>query len=68
MDFIIGLPLLSEYNAIYIIVNRLIKERYYITYIVSDNDTSVDAVIDIIISWVFRLYELPASIVFDRDP
>ena len=50
MNFIIDLFLLSEYDAIYIIVNYLIKERYYITYIASDNDILVDIVIDIIIS------------------
>ena len=49
-------------------MNRLIKERYYVTYIVSDNDISADTVIDIMISWVFRLYKLSASIVFDRGP
>ena len=67
MNFIIDLLLLSEYDAIYVIINRLIKERYYITYIVSDNDILVDVVIDIIISWVFRLYKLSALIVFDRN-
>ena len=50
MNFIINLSLLSEYNAIYIIVNRLIKERYYIIYIASDNNILVDIVINIIIS------------------
>ena len=49
MNFIIGLSLLSEYNAICVIVNRLIKKRYYITYTISDNDTLVDIVMNIII-------------------
>ena len=50
MNFIIDLLLLSEYDVIYIIINRLIKEYYYITYIASDNDILVDIVIDIMIS------------------
>ena len=68
MDFITGLPLSSGHNAICVIVDRLTKERHYIAYTASDDGTSVDAVIDIMISWVFRLHGLPASIVSDRGP
>ena len=32
MDFIMGLPVLEGYNIILIVVNRLSKERYYISY------------------------------------
>ena len=49
MNFIISLLLLGEYDVICVIVNRLIKERYYITYTISNNDTLVNIVIDIII-------------------
>ena len=67
MNFIIDLLLLSGHNAICVIVNRLIKERHYITCTASDNDILINIVIDIIISWVFRLHELSTSIVSNRE-
>jgi len=36
MDFIIELPLYKGIDAILIVVDRLLKERYYITYKASD--------------------------------
>jgi len=32
MNFITGLPDLEGFNTIYTIIDRLIKERYYIPY------------------------------------
>ena len=32
MEFITGLPDLEGYNAIYTVIDRLIKERHYIPY------------------------------------
>ena len=32
MDFVTGLPVLEGHNAILIVVNRLSKERHYISY------------------------------------
>ena len=49
MNFIIDLLLLSEYDAIYVIVNRLIKKRHYVIYTINNNETLVTALIDIII-------------------
>ena len=68
MDFIIGLSLSSGHDAICVIVDRLTKERHYVACTASDNGTSVTALIDIMVSWVFRLHGLPASIVSDRGP
>ena len=42
MDFIIGLPLLEGHNAIYIIVDRLIKERHYVPCHLGDKGTSTE--------------------------
>ena len=50
MNFIIDFSLLGEYDIICVVVNRLIKERYYIICKISDNDTLVNIVIDIMIS------------------
>ena len=56
----------KEYNIIYIIIDRLIKERYYIPYIAKENDTTAEVIADILIREVFRLYGLLISIVSNR--
>ena len=48
-------------------MNRLIKKRYYISYIAKNNNTSVKSTVEMLIKKVFRIYGLPASIMFDRD-
>jgi len=40
MDFITGLPLYKGIDAILIVVDRLLKERYYIAYKASDKGTT----------------------------
>ena len=48
------------------VTDRLIKERYYILYFAGEDGTSAEAIVDILIKEVFRLYGLPASIISDR--
>ena len=48
-------------------IDRLIKERYYILYTTKDNNTFIKNTIEMFIKKVFRLYELSASIMFNRD-
>jgi len=36
IDFVIGLPLYEGIDAVLIVVDRLLKERYYIAYKASD--------------------------------
>ena len=67
MNFIIGLSLSEDYNVIWVVVDRLIKERYYVLCITEKNNTFVDSTMKMLIKKVFRLYELSTSIVFDRD-
>ena len=66
IDFITSLPLLDIYNAIYIFVDRLTKERHYIPYTSDEYGTSIENIVDILIKEVFRLYDLPVSIISDR--
>ena len=44
LDFIIGLFVHINYNAILIIVNYLIKEKYYILCITNKNNTIIEAI------------------------
>ena len=66
MNFIVGLSMLEGYNAICVIINRLIKERYYVFYIVDDKGIFIKNITNIFIRYIFRLHELPALIIFDR--
>lgn len=41
----ICLPINNNYNAILILINYLIKEKYYILYIINENGTIIKAII-----------------------
>ena len=58
----------KEYNIIYIVIDRLIKERHYIPYTAEEDSTTAKAIADILIREVFRLYDLLALIISDRGP
>ena len=49
MDFIVGLPKSEDHNAIFVIIDRLIKEHHYISYTAEADGTSVKATADILI-------------------
>ena len=49
MDFIIELPQAQGFNAIYTIIDRLSKKRYYIPCTVTNKDTSTEATAEILI-------------------
>ena len=66
MNFIIGLLILKDYNVIYIIIDKFIKERYYILYIINDKGIFIKSIINILIRYIFHLYKLSISIIFDR--
>ena len=66
MNFIVGLSQSKEYNAIFVVVNRLIKKRHYISYTVTNEDTSVEYTAEMLVNHIFRLHGLPLSIVSNR--
>jgi len=68
MDFVIGLFRFNGYNTICIIINRLLKERYYIPCLTEDDQTNIEAITDILLNNVFRCYSLLNSIILDRGP
>ena len=67
MNFIIDLSTSEEYNAILAFINRYIKERYYISYTIDKKSISAENIAYILLKEVFRLHNLPASIISDRD-
>jgi len=65
MDFVMGLPLTaSKKNAIWVIVDRLIKSAHFIAIRDSWN---VDRLAQIYIKEVIRLHGVPQNIISDRD-
>ena len=68
MDLVTGLPESEGFNAIWTLIDRLTKERHYVPTIATDDGTSAEATVNMLIHDVFRLHGLPASIVSDRGP
>jgi len=67
MNFIINLFDSSEYNAILMIICKLLKERHYISCIIDDEDITVKKTAEMLIQWVYWTHDLSSFIVFDRD-
>jgi hypothetical protein len=63
MDFIMGLPLVEECNALWVIVDQLTK----IAHFVACADTmGLSDLADGFISYIVQAYGLPSSIISDR--
>ncbi len=52
---------------IYILINRLIKSRYYISYINKESKTIIKVIKLILLKKVFRLYNLLYNIIFNKE-
>jgi len=65
MDFATGLPRSNDYDAIWVVVDRLTKQRHLVPC-----RTSVDArdLADLFLQHVFRLHGLTLTITSDRAP
>ena len=67
MDFIVGLPQSEGHNAIFVVVDRLTKERHYIPCTVTDEGTSAEYTAEMLVNHIFRLHGLSLLIVSNRD-
>ena len=65
MDFVVGLPWSNGWDAIWVAVDQLTKQRNLVPCI-----STVDAkdLADLFIQWVFRLHGLPETITSDCGP
>ena len=63
IDFVTGLLDSNGNNAILTVTDRLTKARYFISCRASENGTSTEATVYILIRYVQKLYRLPETIV-----
>ena len=64
MDFITGLPKVQERDFLYVVVDRLTKFAYFFSI---SSDYSAAQVAALFFREVFKLHELPKTIVSDQD-
>jgi hypothetical protein len=67
LDFVIELFDSREYNAIFMIINRLSKMYYYISCIIDENDTIVEETTKLFIQHVWKLHELFTTMISNKD-
>ena len=66
MDFVSGFPLTQrKHDSVWVIVDRLTKSTHFLPVLL---DYSMDCLVELYVSEIFRLHGIPLSIVSDRDP
>ena len=65
MDFVVGLPKSQGFDAIWVVVKRLSKQRHFVPCMTT---LDVEGLARLFNDNVFRLHGLPDSIVSDRGP
>ena len=68
LDFVTGLLISNGYNAILIVVDRLTKERHYISYTTDENGITTEATAQLLLQNVWKLHGLLSSLTSDRGP
>ena len=66
MDFVVGLPCCqSDYDAIWVIVDRLTKSAHFLPM---KNSDSIEKLVELYVKEIVRLHGTPVSKVLGRDP
>ena len=65
MDFVVGLPWSEGYDAIWVVVDKLTKQRHLVPC--GSNEDAEDLA-DLFLKWVFQLHGLPEIITSDDGP
>ena len=68
MDFVVGLPKSRGYDAILMVVDRLLKERHYIPCTEENNGTNAEATAAMFLRYVWCYHGLPISLTSDQGP
>jgi hypothetical protein len=66
-DFVIELLDNKDYNAVFMIINRLSKMHHYISCTTNENETTTEKTAKLLIQYVWKLHELLITMIFDRD-
>jgi hypothetical protein len=67
LDFVIELFDNREYNAVFMIMNRLSKMHHYISCNIDENDTTVEKTTKLLIQHVWKLHELSITMISNKD-
>lgn len=65
MDFIVNLPMSGEFNAIFVIVDRLTKHANFIP---TTTGLTAEDFAHLFVKFVISKYGIPESVICDRDP
>ena len=65
MDFITGLPWSNGCNAIWVVTDRLTKQRHLVP---CTDEVDAAGLADLFLQHIFRLHGLPVTIISDRGP
>jgi hypothetical protein len=66
-NFVIKLFDNKDYNAVFMIINRLSKMHHYISCTTNENETTTEKTAKLLIQHVWKLHELLITMIFDRD-
>jgi hypothetical protein len=67
MNFVIELLESKDFNAILMIIDKLIKMHHYISCLVEENEIIAKKTARLLINHVWKLHELSSIIIFDRE-
>jgi hypothetical protein len=67
LNFVIELFESRNYNAVFMIINRLSKMHHYISCTTNENETTTEKTTKLFIQHVWKLHELLITMIFDRD-
>jgi hypothetical protein len=68
MNFVIeSSKIKNDFNAILMIINRLMKMHHYVSCTIEEKDTSAEETVRLLIKNVWKLHELSSTIVSNRD-
>jgi hypothetical protein len=67
LDFVTKLFDNKDYNAIFMIVNRLSKMHHYIFCTIDENEITIENIVKLLIQHVWKLHELLTTMISNRD-
>jgi hypothetical protein len=67
LDFVIELFDSRDYNAVFMIIDRLSKMHHYISCTTNENETTTEKTAKLLIQHVWKLHELLTTMIYDRD-